>query len=64
MRGARGLGPDEYITAGRQWFIRSALITSLPDEVIHKTVDDFADTPVGCSEFMLPSILFIHAFHS
>ncbi|KAH8110449.1 hypothetical protein DFH11DRAFT_1730360 [Phellopilus nigrolimitatus] len=34
---------------GRQWFIRSALITSLPDEVIHKTVNEFADTPVGCT---------------
>ena len=36
--------------AGRQWFIRSALITSLPDDIIHKTVNEFANTPVGCSE--------------
>lgn len=34
---------------GNQWFIRSALISSLPDEVINKTVLDFADTPVGCT---------------
>jgi hypothetical protein len=34
---------------GNQWFIRSALISSLPDEVINKTVLEFADTPVGCS---------------
>lgn len=37
--------------AGRQWFIRSALISSLPDEVIHDTVTQFADTPVGCTWF-------------
>ncbi|KAF8058700.1 hypothetical protein FPV67DRAFT_1523428, partial [Lyophyllum atratum] len=35
--------------AGRQWFIRSALVTSLPDEIINKTVLEFADTPVGCT---------------
>jgi len=35
--------------AGRQWFIRSALISSLPDEVINDTVMKFADTPVGCT---------------
>jgi hypothetical protein len=34
---------------GRQWFIRSALITSLPDEIINETVLQFADTPVGCT---------------
>ncbi|KAI5117983.1 hypothetical protein M0805_009200 [Coniferiporia weirii] len=34
---------------GRQWFIRSLLITSLPDDVIHKTVDEFANTPIGCT---------------
>ncbi|KAJ7072859.1 hypothetical protein C8F01DRAFT_263239 [Mycena amicta] len=34
---------------GRQWFIRSALITSLPDEVINETVLQFAGTPVGCT---------------
>lgn len=37
--------------AGRQWFIRSALITSLPDDVVSQTVMQFADTPLGCSEF-------------
>ncbi|KAI0350647.1 hypothetical protein OH77DRAFT_1430824 [Trametes cingulata] len=35
--------------AGRQWFLRSALITTLPDEVINKTVMEFADTPIGCT---------------
>ncbi|KAL1741742.1 hypothetical protein HDZ31DRAFT_84630 [Schizophyllum fasciatum] len=35
--------------AGRQWYIRSTLVTSLPDEVIHHTVLQFADTPVGCT---------------
>ncbi|KAG5635651.1 hypothetical protein H0H81_010521 [Sphagnurus paluster] len=35
--------------AGRQWFIRSALITSLPDNIINETVLQFADTPVGCT---------------
>ncbi|KAG6849356.1 hypothetical protein H0H93_009139 [Arthromyces matolae] len=35
--------------AGRQWFIRSALITSLPDDLINETVINFADTPVGCT---------------
>ncbi|KAJ6631384.1 hypothetical protein B0H10DRAFT_1772978 [Mycena sp. CBHHK59/15] len=34
---------------GRQWFIRSALISSLPDEVVNQTVLEFADTPVGCT---------------
>ncbi|KAJ7750109.1 hypothetical protein DFH07DRAFT_828209 [Mycena maculata] len=34
---------------GRQWFIRSALITSLPDEIINETVMSFAGTPVGCT---------------
>ncbi|KAJ7821530.1 hypothetical protein B0H14DRAFT_2830945 [Mycena olivaceomarginata] len=34
---------------GRQWFIRSALISSLPDEIINETVIQFADTPVGCT---------------
>ena len=37
--------------AGRQWFIRSKLITSLPDDVINQTVIEFADTPIGCSKF-------------
>ncbi|KDQ56289.1 hypothetical protein JAAARDRAFT_36463 [Jaapia argillacea MUCL 33604] len=35
--------------AGRNWFIRSQLITSLPDEVINQTVMQFADTPIGCT---------------
>lgn len=35
--------------AGRQWFLRSSLIHSLPDEVIHNTVKQFADTPIGCT---------------
>jgi hypothetical protein len=44
---------------GNQWFIRSALISSLPDEVINKTVLEFADTPVGCSGSpLLPHIFF------
>lgn len=43
---------------GNQWFIRSALISSLPDEVINKTVIEFADTPVGCSELSFPRLLF------
>ena len=37
--------------AGRQWFIRSALIHSLPDEIINQTVIQFANTPIGCSKF-------------
>ncbi|KAI0316425.1 hypothetical protein OF83DRAFT_1126863 [Amylostereum chailletii] len=35
--------------AGNQWFIRSALASSLPDDVINKTVIEFADTPIGCT---------------
>ncbi|KAI0800198.1 hypothetical protein C8Q74DRAFT_1363979 [Fomes fomentarius] len=35
--------------AGRQWFLRSSLITSLPDELITRTVMEFADTPIGCT---------------
>lgn len=42
---------------GNQWFIRSALISSLPDEVINKTVIEFADTPVGCSKSPFPFFL-------
>jgi hypothetical protein len=41
---------------GNQWFIRSALISSLPDEVISKTVLEFADTPVGCSKSTSPCL--------
>ncbi|KAF9222412.1 hypothetical protein BS17DRAFT_708869 [Gyrodon lividus] len=35
--------------AGNKWYIRSALINSLPDEIINKTVMQFAETPVGCT---------------
>ncbi|KAF8911577.1 hypothetical protein CPB84DRAFT_1762274 [Gymnopilus junonius] len=35
--------------AGRQWFIRSALISSLPDDIVNDTVIQFADTPIGCT---------------
>ncbi|PPQ83362.1 hypothetical protein CVT24_001910 [Panaeolus cyanescens] len=35
--------------SGRQWFIRSALISSLPDDIINDTVTQFAGTPVGCT---------------
>ena len=38
--------------AGNQWFIRSTLASSLPDEVISKTVLEFANTPIGCSEWL------------
>ncbi|KIM76644.1 hypothetical protein PILCRDRAFT_797325 [Piloderma croceum F 1598] len=33
----------------RRWFIRSALITSLPDDIIHKTVFQFSTGPLGCT---------------
>ena len=39
--------------AGRQWYIRSALISSLPDDVINETVIQFANTPLGCSMFLV-----------
>jgi len=45
--------------AGRQWFIRSALVSSLPDDIINQTVLQFADTPVGCSMcyiFLVPIV--------
>lgn len=58
LRGKGGLFISElrkdrlnYPAAGNKWFIRSALITSLPDEIISKTVRKFAETPVGCSTF-------------
>ncbi|TCD69583.1 hypothetical protein EIP91_007005 [Steccherinum ochraceum] len=35
--------------SGRQWFMRSSLIHSLPDEVVNKTVFAFANTPIGCT---------------
>ncbi|KAG2073761.1 hypothetical protein BDR04DRAFT_1134121 [Suillus decipiens] len=35
--------------AGNKWYIRSALISSLPDDIVNKTVLQFADTPVGCT---------------
>jgi hypothetical protein len=49
------------ILAGRQWYIRSALISSLPDEIINETVIQFANTPVGCSTsfLFLPDILMV-----
>ncbi|KAG2069037.1 hypothetical protein BDR04DRAFT_1205836 [Suillus decipiens] len=33
--------------SGNKWFIRSTLISSLPDVIVNKTVLQFADTPVG-----------------
>ncbi|KZP18370.1 hypothetical protein FIBSPDRAFT_792011 [Athelia psychrophila] len=35
--------------AGRQWFIRSALVTSLPDDIIHQSVMKFSTGPMGCT---------------
>ncbi|KAH8828095.1 hypothetical protein DL96DRAFT_1463438 [Flagelloscypha sp. PMI_526] len=35
--------------AGRQWYIRSALVSSLPDDIIARTVNQFAGSPVGCT---------------
>ncbi|KAH7883348.1 hypothetical protein F5I97DRAFT_229261 [Phlebopus sp. FC_14] len=35
--------------AGNKWYIRSALIHSLPDDIVNKTVLQFATTPVGCT---------------
>ncbi|QRV98380.1 FAD-binding domain protein [Ceratobasidium sp. AG-Ba] len=35
--------------SGRKWFIRSDLISSLTDEIIHQTVRKFGDTPDGCT---------------
>ncbi|KAF9235248.1 hypothetical protein BU15DRAFT_89615 [Melanogaster broomeanus] len=35
--------------AANKWFIRSALINSLPDEIVSRTVLQFAKTPVGCT---------------
>jgi hypothetical protein len=49
---------------GNQWFIRSALISSLPDEVINKTVLEFADTPVGCSESPLLASFSLQKLHA
>ena len=47
--------------AGRQWFIRSALISSLPDDVVNDTVMKFADTPLGCSkQFFSLSLSYSH----
>ncbi|KAF7289245.1 FAD-binding PCMH-type domain-containing protein [Mycena indigotica] len=42
---------------GRQWFIRSALISSLPDEIINETVLKFAGTPHGYSNLAGGAIL-------
>ncbi|TFK50740.1 hypothetical protein OE88DRAFT_1680523 [Heliocybe sulcata] len=46
---AQVLRARDNIPAGRNWFIRSALISSLPDDIINKTVLQFADTPIGCT---------------
>lgn len=35
--------------AGRKWFLRSDVVTSLTDDLIHQTVEKFADTPDGCA---------------
>ncbi|KIY46091.1 hypothetical protein FISHEDRAFT_48116 [Fistulina hepatica ATCC 64428] len=35
--------------AGRRWFIRSVLISSLPDDLINQTVMQFSDSPLGCT---------------
>ncbi|KDQ20249.1 hypothetical protein BOTBODRAFT_51605 [Botryobasidium botryosum FD-172 SS1] len=34
---------------GRKWFIRSDLITTLTDQMIHDSVMEFGDTPDGCT---------------
>lgn len=33
----------------RKWFLRADVVTSLTDELIHQSVDKFADTPDGCA---------------
>lgn len=40
---------DAVHAEGRQWFIRSALVNSLPDSVVHDSVNQFSETPSGCS---------------
>lgn len=40
---------DAAHAEGRQWFIRSALVNSLPDSVIHDSVNQFSETPSGCT---------------
>lgn len=49
--------------AGRKWFLRADVVTSLTDELIHSSVNRFADTPDGCGEWSgqlrLPWILSI-----
>ncbi|KAG8976620.1 hypothetical protein FRC05_003459 [Tulasnella sp. 425] len=34
----------------RKWFLRGDVVTSLTDELIHQSVDKFADTPDGCGK--------------
>ncbi|KAH9984482.1 hypothetical protein BJV77DRAFT_1072053 [Russula vinacea] len=46
--GVQLVGRVTQLLRGKQWFIHSALISSLPDEVIYKTVIEFAESPVGC----------------
>lgn len=48
--------------AGRQWFIRSTLVTHLMDEVINNTVMKFSDTPLGCSKYYYPCFSLQHWF--
>lgn len=59
---------SSILSAGRQWFIRSALITSLPDDIINATVTQFADTPIGCSKyqqfFPVSCLSHHHHFHA
>ncbi|KAG8980816.1 hypothetical protein FRB90_007463 [Tulasnella sp. 427] len=33
----------------RKWFLRGDVVTSLTDELIHQSVNKFADTPDGCA---------------
>jgi hypothetical protein len=44
------LSLTSHVPAGNQWFIRSTLISSLPDDIVNQTVIQFADAPQGCSE--------------
>jgi hypothetical protein len=49
---------------GRKWFIRSTLITSLPDDIINQTVLKFAETPVGCSASRVPPPARLYRSHT
>lgn len=35
--------------AGRKWFLRSDVVTTLTDDLIHQSVEKFAETPDGCA---------------